>query len=277
MTDLPPFLKKLLVLLLYAVLQTVAILLLANSSYFQQNAIMGHVRSMQYKAWERRANWQSFLNLRTTNQELQLENTRLLAELTHLQQQKSEWESQNNRIVSVNDSFAYIPAQVVRNSINRQQNFLIINKGSLDGVEEDMGVICGNGIVGIVSHAAPKHALVISLLNTNQHFTAKLKKTGAFGTLHWDGNSYRKALLSEVPQHISVAEGDTVVSSNFSALFPPLIPIGTVYQTSVKRGTFLELGIDLFADFKTLRFVDVVVNPSQKEIKDLTRYESVDE
>ncbi len=269
MTNLPPFLQKLLVLLLYVALQTGALLLLVNSSYFQQNVLMTHVRSLQYKAWERRANWQAFLNLRSTNRDLQLENTRLRADLTRLQQQQGNWESQNYRPVAADDSFAYIPAQVVHNSINRLQNFLVINKGSEDGVAEDMGVICGNGIAGIVSHVSAHHALVISLLNTTQNFTAMLQRSEAFGTLHWDGQSYRRAILSEIPQHIPVAVGDTVISSYYSALFPPQIPIGTVRKSSVKRGVFLELDVDLFADFKTLRFVDVVVNPAQREIKEL--------
>lgn len=270
MANVQTFLKSLLTLLLYAALMVVALVLLANNSHFQQNGILRVVRASQYGLWKQQAEWKSFVSLKRTNEDLALENTRLRAKLARLQEQQQVWEAESVTPLFQVDSFAFIPAQVVNNSINRQQNFLIINKGASEGVEPDMGVICDNGIVGIVNHVSNHYSLVISLLNTDQRFSAILQPSGTFGTLQWNGNDYKRVVLSEIPLHIDVAKGDTVVSSHFSALFPPYIPIGTVEDSHLKKGTFLDLTVHLFTDFKRIKYVNVVKHQGAPEIEDLT-------
>ncbi|HPW78520.1 MAG: Cell shape-determining protein MreC precursor [Bacteroidetes bacterium ADurb.Bin037] len=276
MYNFPLLLRKLLILLLFLVLQAGAVILLVNNSYFQQNTILRTVRTWQMNWWEKRSSWTAFTNLRFTNNDLALENTRLrteLAKLSALENVLTETE-EGKRMIS--DSFSFIPALVIRNSVSRQHNHIIINKGTADGVRPDMGVISDRGIVGVISHVSDHYAMIISLLNTEQSFTAELLKTGTFGTLHWDGVHYRKVLLSEIPQHINFNKGDTVVSSHFSLIFPPGIPIGSVKSGSLKRGTFLELEVELFSDFKTLRYVNVVSHSGAEELNRLTDTEKED-
>ena len=269
MFGISPFLRKLLVFLLYLVLQASALVLLINNSYFQQNAMMRIVRNSELYFWEKRSDWRSFLNLKKTNDALNAENSRLLNELAKFYQLQDEWKAKDTILPAVSDSFSFIPAVVLNNSVTRQQNFLIINKGLADGVTPDLGVISNTGIVGIVSNVTEHYAVVISLLNTEQRLTALLSGSQVFGTLRWDGSDYSKVRLTEIPRHIPVAIGDTVISSDFSVLFPPRIPIGTVSSFSTKKGTFLDLEVDLFLDFKTLRYVNVVTHSGVKEIKEL--------
>ncbi|HQP64040.1 MAG TPA: rod shape-determining protein MreC [Bacteroidales bacterium] len=270
MSGLPPLLRKLLVLLLFLALQSVAVVLVVNNSYFQQNAIMRVVRSWQTKWWEKTSSWTAFTNLRKTNNDLFLENTRLRAELARLSELELFLTAQDSLRMAPTDSFSFISARVIRNSVNRQRNTLIIDKGSADGISPDMGVISARGIVGVVSHVSEHYAMIISLLNTEQRFTAELKKTGTFGTLRWNGVHYRKVTLSEIPLHIEVNPGDTVVSNDFSLVFPRSVPIGLVLSGSLKQGSFLELDVELFSDFKTLRYVNVVSFSGADDLRKVT-------
>jgi rod shape-determining protein MreC len=265
-----PLLRKLLVLLLFLVLQAGAIVMIVNNSYFQQNAILNFIRARQIRWWEKQSSWVAFTNLKETNRQLALENNRLLNEVARLTDPLTGKSLQTKDSVALRDSFSYIPARVIKNSVNRQHNFLVIDKGSQDGLEQDMGVISSRGIIGVVSHVSERYAMIISLLNTQQRFTAELKKSGTFGTLRWDGVDYRRVFLSEIPQHIEISVGDTVVSSVFSLVFPPGIPIGFVKSGSLKRGTFLELEVELFEDFKSLHYVNVVSHDGAVEIRQLT-------
>lgn len=270
MFNISPLLRKLLVLLLFLVLQAGAILMLVNNSYFQQNAILNFIRARQIRWWEKQSSWVAFTNLNEINRQLALENNRLLNEVARLTDPLTGKSVQTKDSVALRDSFSYIPARVIKNSVNRQHNFLIVDKGSQDGLEQDMGVISSRGIIGVVSHVSERYAMIISLLNTQQRFTAELKKSGTFGTLRWDGTDYRRVFLSEIPQHIEISVGDTVVSSVFSLVFPPGIPIGFVKSGTLKRGTFLELEVELFEDFKSLHYVNVVSHDGAGEIRQLT-------
>lgn len=273
MSGLPPLLRKLLVLLLFLVLQAGAVVLLIHNSYFQQNVILKEVRSWQTRWWERRSSWTAFTTLKTVNEELALENNRLLEELARLSALENELNALMEKTEDSSGRFTFIPARVIRNSVTRQHNHIVIDKGSSDGIQPDMGVISAGGIVGVVANVSEHYALIISLLNTDQRFTGELKKTGSFGTLRWDGVNYRRVLLSEIPQHIEVTPGDTVISSHFSLIFPPGIPIGSVQSGSLKRGTFLELEVELFSDFKTLRYVNVVSHDGIREYQGLIETE----
>ncbi|HHV39975.1 MAG TPA: rod shape-determining protein MreC [Bacteroidales bacterium] len=273
MAGLPYLLRKILVLLLFLALQTVAIVLMVNNSYFQQNAILQVVRKWQTSAWERRSSWIAFKNLRTLNDALSQENAALKEELARLSLLEHSLLAKKEIPTSIPDTFSFIPARVIRNSVNHRHNHLVIDKGLADGVRPDMGVIGSGGIAGVVSYAAENHALVISLLNTQQRFTAEHKETGTFGTLRWNGVHYKKIQLSEIPQHTKVTKGDTIISSPFSLIFPDGIPLGTVLSQSQKRGTSLELEIELFLDFKTLRYVQVVSRVKEKELQQIKQKE----
>jgi rod shape-determining protein MreC len=266
MAGLPYLLKRILVLLLFVALQSVAVVLMVNNSYFQQNAALQIVRKWQTAAWEKRSSWIAFTNLRALNDALSQENTALKEELARLSLLEHAVLAAKEKPAVVSDTFLFTPARVIKNSVNHRHNHLVIDKGLADGVRPDMGVIGSGGIVGVVSYAAEHHALVISLLNTQQRFTAEHQKTGTFGTLRWNGVHYKRIQLSEIPQHTEVAKGDTIVSSPFSLIFPDGIPLGIVLSQSQKRGTSLELDIELFQDFKTLRYVQVVSRVKEDEL-----------
>jgi len=101
---------------------------------------------------------------------------------------------------------------------------------------------------------------VISLLNTNLRVSAKIKKNNAFGSLSWDGVDHQEAVLYEIPYHIDISKGDTIITSGFSTIYPEGILIGTIKNFEVEGGNFYVIRVKLSTDFKRLTYVNVVSN-----------------
>ena len=132
-----------------------------------------------------------------------------------------------------------------------------------------MAVISTNGVVGVIYDVSRFYSTVISLLNTNMKISSKLLKNDYFGSLEWDGKNYRHAILNEIPYHVKVERGDTVVTSGYSAIFPEGVMIGTIEDFKIKGGNFYEINIALSTDFKHLTFVSVVSNLKKEGQKNL--------
>ncbi|MDD3385470.1 MAG: rod shape-determining protein MreC [Bacteroidales bacterium] len=211
----------------------------------------------------------SFFNLKGENAILATENARLRHEL-----------SNRNEAVRLNDSIAtlsnpvvrydYIPAVVVNNSVHKQNNYLTINVGSRHGVRPDMGVVGPSGIVGVVRNVSANYSTVLSVLNSKFRASVKIQDESFFGTLIWDGLSFRDALLTEVPGYARVFEGRPVVTSGFSSIYPAGEPVGTVISVELNpAGSFYEIRVRLSEDFKKLTRVYVIRDFSREEIQTL--------
>jgi rod shape-determining protein MreC len=166
--------------------------------------------------------------------------------------------------------FRYTTARVVNNSINQQHNFITLNKGRKDGVKPDMGVIANGQVVGLVTNVSENFSTVISLLNSKWKISAKIKRNDYFGSLSWNGKDYRRVQLNEMPYHVPVQNGDTVVTTGYSSSFPEGLTIGTVSDFSIGTGSnFYKIEVMLAADFKNLVVVGLIENKQQNEIKQL--------
>ena len=81
--------------------------------------------------------------------------------------------------------------------------------------------------------------------------------------------------MKEIPGHLHVMPGDTVYTSGYSSTFPADLPLGTVRTHKTVNGATLEITVDLFEDYSRLRYVTVVMNNFNNEIKTLEgKYES---
>jgi rod shape-determining protein MreC len=159
---------------------------------------------------------------------------------------------------------------VVNNSINQQHNFITLNKGRHDGVKPDMGVIANGQVVGLVTNVSENFSTVISILNSRWKISAKIKRNDYFGSLSWDGKDYRRVQLNEMPYHVPVQNGDTVVTTGYSSSFPEGLVIGTISDFSIGSGSnFYKIEVMLAADFKNLVIVGLVENKQLNEIKQL--------
>lgn len=214
----------------------------------------------------------SYFNLRETNEELQAQNARLEEELFGLKSQlqiyQEKYYSDTMTTVEQLRPYSFIIASVINNSISRPYNYITINKGSQDGIRPEMGVVDQNGIVGVVNVVGDKYSRLISLLNPNFRLSCKVKGNEAFGSLVWDGKDPQIALLEELPRHTVYTNGDTIVTSGYSAMFPEGVPVGIV-EGSEKTidDNFYTLRIRLLTDFSRLSTVRVISSDITEAIK----------
>jgi rod shape-determining protein MreC len=208
--------------------------------------------------------------------ELRKENTFLQQEINLLYNEclnRNYYELPNQALSDTSSIsvFHYFPARVIDNSTNKQYNYITLNKGEKDSIRPEMGVISKHGIVGIVNSVSENYASVISLLNRKFHTSAKILKNGYYGPLSWKGGSYNKALLNEIPHHVDIEVGDTIVTSGYSDYFPEGLTIGYVESFKLKDGNFYELTVKLSTDFKNLTYVQVIKNDRKEEIQVLEK------
>ena len=162
--------------------------------------------------------------------------------------------------------YKYYAAQVVNNSINKRNNYITLNKGGNQGMEERMGVITDEGIVGIVKRISNHFSVAISVLHNDFNLSCKIKEIEQVGSLTWDGNDPQIMQLEDLPTYLDVQKGQEVVTSQYSVIFPENIPVGKVVDYEVKKGAnFYTVYVELYADLRNLNTVYAVKNLMRRE------------
>jgi rod shape-determining protein MreC len=152
-----------------------------------------------------------------------------------------------------------LKATVINNSLTHADNYITLNKGEQDGIHSEMGVVNGNGVVGIVYLTSAHYSIVIPVLNSKSSISCKIKRSDYFGYLKWEGGSTQYAYVKDLPRHSQFSLGDTIVTSGHSAVFPSGIPVGTVDDISDSHdGLSYLLKVRLFTDFARLGEVRVI-------------------
>ena len=232
---------------------------MVQSNQYQKSKWVNSSTAMVGKLLEIKHSFISYIGLKAENQLLSSENIILKNQLQKLFSQKEK----------IRTNFTYISANVISNNYRSINNFLIINKGSLEGIETDMGVINSKGIVGIVENTSKHYATVISVLSYIIKINARIKNNHYFGSLHWRGGDYTKIILSDLEPHTPVKIGDTVVTGGKSYIFPDGIPIGVVNRFISKQKDGVDVEVDLFNDMSNLNYVQIIKNNDKKEIDKL--------
>lgn len=205
--------------------------------------------------------------LRRENEALSKENMALRALLGPLSAEEDSVVVRTVLSDSVRmDGYRFIWAEVVTSSRNSLHNYLIINKGSKDGVKPHSGVVTRNGVVGIIDTVGTDYSYALSLLNHGISLSARIGHEGAVGAMSWDGRSSSKALLSEIGLQFKFAPGDTVYTSGYSSILPPDIPLGIAGKSRIKGGAAYEIDVELIQDFSAIRFVAIVSNEQKDDI-----------
>ena len=202
-------------------------------------------------------------DLAQKNVELELQMERLLEKLTELTHDSSGIERMRKESLSGYDIFK---AKVVNNTLTHADNYITLDKGEKDGIRSEMGVVDGNGVVGIVYMTSDHYSVVIPVLNSKSSLSCKIKHSDYFGFLKWDGGASNYATVKDMPRHSLFSLGDTIVTSGHSAVFPSGIPVGTVEDISDSHdGLSYLLKVRLFTDFGKLNDVRVIAKKTQEE------------
>jgi len=161
-------------------------------------------------------------------------------------------------------------AHIVFNTTNKTHNYIIIDKGKKEGVVTDMAVLSPNGVVGVVSDVSENFSTVISLLNPNSRISAKIIPINQIGMVVWLDPDPSIAQVIDIPQHLMVSIGDSVVTSGYSDVFPKDILVGTVIEKyDNSNNTFLTIKIKLATDFRNLHNVYLISNLYKSELDSL--------
>ncbi|MFO7575198.1 MAG: rod shape-determining protein MreC [Bacteroidales bacterium] len=265
MRNLLNFLSRYSNVFIFLILEAVSVWLLVNAEGYQSSRFLGAMRGTTHYLGVKVSGITEYVGLRDENRRLAAENLALLQNLDAVRKHENP-ALHTNTIVSSEKEFTYISARIINNSVNKQRNFISLDKGRNDGIEPEMAVTGPDGVVGIVVSVSDNFSFVMSVLNLDFRMSVRLRKSGYFGSLNWDGLSARKARLSEIPYHVSVAFGDTIETSGFSALFPPGIPVGTITDIDDSGGAFYTIGLNLFTEFRKLNYVYVIKSISRKEL-----------
>lgn len=276
MQNLLRFLLKYYFILLFVLLEAFALLLLLQNNNYQNTRFVEFTRTIKGSFYEQTMQVKQYLSLREKNQQLIEENRKLRNYIAaNLQSEEDTFRTRVD--TTLEQQYSYLSARVINNSVNKQHNYITLDKGREDGVAPEMGVVSGKGIVGVVRGVSDHFSTAISLLNNELRISAKLSGSDYFGPLHWTGHDYRYAKLGDIPLHATVNPGDTVVTSGYSAIFPEGILIGLVDTFQERGGRFYEVDVELSTDFKSLSNVYVVKNLLKEEQDQLENNELTDD
>ena len=258
MHNLIRFIKLNHFLLLFILIEGASItLLLQNNNYQAHKAIKF---STQYTSaiYKHTKSLSDYLALKETNDYLILQNAKL-----HTLLQNNQQFTDSN--LFHNESFNYIAAKVINNSVKKRNNFITLNKGRKNGIKNGMGVVTNEGVIGIVHSTSENYSLVISLLHKKSSTGIFLKKNMHTGILKWKGFDYRVATISDLPIHIPLNIGDTIITNSYSNIYPEGINIGTIANFKKNDDGFYTINVSLFEDFNNLQYVYVIHSNQSSE------------
>jgi rod shape-determining protein MreC len=269
MRNLLRFLWKYSNFVLFILMEVFCLYLVFQNNSFQKagwinssNAFVGNVFTTVNSIKE-------YFALKETNELLAAENARLR------NQSLGSYAKYITTATVINDTilkqqYTYIPAEVVNNSVNRRNNYLTLNRGYKQGITNDMAVITSNGIIGYTKDVSANYCTVLSILNKDAKISAKIKRFGELGSLIWEGGDYRFGLLQDIGTHVKITKGDTIVTSNFSDIFPSNITIGTVESFAPREGgEFYNIKVRYTGNLKNVTHVYIINNILREEKKNL--------
>lgn len=253
------------VFLLFLALQGFALFIFFNNNNYPRAEFINHSRDWVGSIYSKRTQLKEYLMLGEINDRLSLENAILRSKLPE------NVMIVDTTIALVNDTlqlqrYVYRNAKVENLTLNRERNYIMIDRGELGGVEPEMGVISNGSIVGIVSSVSKHFAMVMPVLHSKFQASVRMKGSGDFGLLVWPGGDPTIASVKEIPKHVRVEVGDTVITSGYSSHFPAGMVVGYVESLNDKaEENFHRINIHLSTDFRKLDYVQVVSDLLKKE------------
>lgn len=255
--------------ILFLLLEIFCIYLIVNYNKSQRDIFINSTNIFASHIYEKREEFTRFYRLNALADSIALENARLRERISQYELRDAEhgisveWDT-------VYTQHFFVPAKIVKNSITLSDNILLVNKGSRDSVEQGMGVITDKGVVGIVRNVKDNYSNVLSINHTKSRISIAVKGKDYFGNMSWGGNNPNIHNVNDLPVHAEVEKGDTIVTSGFSSIFPPDVPIGII--SSIERlggSNFYTTEVELFEDMSNVKYVYIVGNRDKNEITEL--------
>jgi rod shape-determining protein MreC len=271
------FIRRYFNLIFFLLLQVFSLMMLFRYNRFHESVYAVFANELAGKINLRYSNVQTYFTLRKENESLRRQN----ADLLNRMKADFSWPDSTYQIYSDTiriDSleqyrkFLYLPARVISNSVNAQQNYLMLHRGTAQGVSQNMAVVGPDGVIGTVINASRNMCVVMSMLHRQTKIIAVMKKGSDIGEISWDGKDPRYVTLSKIPKSITVAKGDTVVTSSYSDRYPPGHVVGFVETVAEDQGTSTYiLKVRTAVNFYSVQHAYVVQNLQKAEMEELEK------
>ncbi len=266
MQNLISFITRYNTFFLFLVLQFIVFRVISSHRVFQNSTMFGVSSSVSGWIYTSTTDVNQYFMLKNLNDSLVLENARLKQNIEDYLPGKL-----NSDTLPAKEGYynllRLIPTKVIRNSVEvAQNNYLTLDKGSLQGVKKDMAVLSESGIVGVVNGVSNNYASVVPLFHQRFRTSGRIKRNNDVGKIFWDGNSPDVLTMSDIGDYSDVITGDTIITTSYSSIFPEGIPIGVVTEVGKQPGSnYYNLEIQPITNFKNLYYVYVVENILQEE------------
>ena len=253
-------LRRIYFTLMFIALELVAFSYYSNSSVYAGAKVLAASVALTGQVHSGMSDVGSYFRLKRDNEALmdrivELENR---LESYRVTEALREHDSTYTGLAIGEEQYTYMKARVVGNSINRKDNYITLNKGTLDGVVRDMAILSDGCLVGYVVACSDRYSVGLSFLNSKFVTSGQSEKKGYYGSVRWDGVDYTKGKLLEVPKYADIAVGDTITTTEFSSRFPSGIPIGVVTEVEMVNGINYEAQMDMFVRFGSLYNVELI-------------------
>lgn len=271
MEKLTEFIKKYSHVLVFILLEVAAVLLIVQNTFYQRSHIVSVGNGMAGLWYKGVSNVSGYFGLKAENERLVAENAALRAQMA------SSYISYSDSVFTVYDTvykqrYSYTDAQVIKNSWNKRNNYLMLNKGTSHGVKVDQAVISPQGIVGVVVNTTKNFSTVMPVLHANSRNSVRVKRLNSVGSLVWEGGDFRYAVVEGIPTTHKLFENDTIVSSGLANDFPEGIAVGYIESFESESGSgFYKIKVRLATDFNNLSHVYIVDNHFKAEQDSLMR------
>lgn len=268
------FLRRYNYLFLFLVLEAVSFTLLFRFNSYQGNVWLTAAGRVTARLNALYGEGESYLNLRYVNSDLVRRNILLQQQNEKLREALAKRGGTSHFTDSLTQQAAadlsMTAANVVSSITQRRNNYIVVNRGTADGIRPEQGVVGGQGVVGIVYLCEEHNSLVIPLTNRRSNLSCRVRGGNYFGSLTWDGKDLRYATLDDIPRYAKVKKDDIVETSGFSAVFPPGLFVGRVTEVrNSSDGQSYTLIVHLGADFSTLRDVNIISTSYKAETDSL--------
>lgn len=257
--------------IIFILLEVISFSLIVQHNNYQRTIFSTHTASFFCRISSSLSDMKDYFALRQVNQHLVEENTRLKNAIESYRENLAQAETSGIKVDTtvVNPTFIYQTAQMINSSFNKTKNYITLDKGIISGLKKEMAVCSAEGVVGVIQNTSNNYSVVLPLINVNMRVSAKLKKSGYYGSLQWDGDDYRYSYLNDIPFHVSAEQGDTIVTSGFSSIFPEGEMIRFIESVDKETANFLKIKVKLAVDFKKISDIYVIANKKKEEKQNL--------
>jgi rod shape-determining protein MreC len=250
----------------FLLLELLCVWMVIENNQYQSTKYFNTSNSVAASIISTSQNIREYFSLRDINRSLAEENAQLRKKVDQRNQMLYQLDLRPIKDPAIINRFDFIAAKVINNTTNNYKNFITIDKGTRHGLQPGMAAISEAGVVGKVKSVSDHYAVLISLLNIDNQVSSKIKRTGHFGTVQWDGLDPRVIDLKYIPRHVELKVGDTIVTSGYNAVFPEGVLIGVVKNLKLnEEAQFHTIKVGLAQDFGKLAFVEVVKSNLKQE------------